>query len=191
MINKTLAILAGGKSSRMNYNNKALLTYKEKRFIEHIIEAGKDYKEVIIISNNLEEYKGFNLRIVEDIYKGNGPLSGIHSALINSTTDKVLCIACDMPLITKETLNIIGSYQEEYDVLVPKVSERLQPLCGVYSKNIISKIEEAIKENNNKLQLLIRTLNLKVIEGDINSKFIEQDFLNINTEKDYKELEEL
>ena len=147
MINKTLAILAGGKSSRMNYNNKALLTYKEKRFIEHIIEAGKDYKEVIIISNNLEEYKGFNLRIVEDIYKGNGPLSGIHSALINSTTDKVLCIACDMPLITKETLNIIGSYQEEYDVLVPKVSERLQPLCGVYSKNIISKIEEAIKEN--------------------------------------------
>ena len=191
MINKTLAILAGGKSSRMNYNNKALLTYKEKRFIEHIIEAGKDYKEVIIISNNLEEYKGFNLRIVEDIYKGNGPLSGIHSALINSTTDKVLCIACDMPLITKETLNIIGSYQEEYDVLVPKVSERLQPLCGVYPKNIISKIEEAIKENNNKLQLLIRTLNLKVIEGDINSKFIEQDFLNINTEKEYKELEEL
>ena len=191
MINKTLAILAGGKSSRMNYNNKALLTYKEKRFIEHIIEAGKDYKEVIIIWNNLEEYKGFNLRIVEDIYKGNGPLSGIHSALINSTTDKVLCIACDMPLITKETLNIIGSYQEEYDVLVPKVSERLQPLCGVYSKNIISKIEEAIKENNNKLQLLIRTLNLKVIEGDINSKFIEQDFLNINTEKEYKELEEL
>ena len=191
MINKTLAILAGGKSSRMNYNNKALLTYKEKRFIEHIIEAGKDYKEVIIISNNLEEYKGFNLRIVEDIYKGNGPLSGIHSALINSTTDKVLCIACDMPLITKEILNIIGSYQEEYDVLVPKVSERLQPLCGVYSKNIISKIEEEIKENNNKLQLLIRTLNLKVVEGDINSKFIEQDFLNINTEKEYKELKEL
>ena len=191
MINKTLAILAGGKSSRMNYNNKALLNYKEKRFIEHIIEAGKDYKEVIIISNNLEEYKGFNLRIVEDIYKGNGPLSGIHSALTNSTTDKVLCIACDMPLITKETLNIIGNYDEEYEVLVPKVGGRLQPLCGVYSKDIIPKLEEAIKQNNNKLQLLIKTLNLKVIEGDINSKFIEQDFFNINTEKEYRELEEL
>lgn len=191
MINKTLAILAGGKSSRMNYNNKALLSYKEKRFIEHIIEAGKEYKEVIIISNNLEEYKGFNLRIVEDIYKGNGPLSGIHSALTNSTTDKVLCIACDMPLITKETLNIIGNYDEEYEVLVPKVGGRLQPLCGVYSKDIIPKLEEAIKQNNNKLQLLIKTLNLKVIEGDINSKFIEQDFFNINTEKEYRELEEL
>ena len=155
MINKTLAILAGGKSSRMNYNNKALLRYKEKKFIEHIIEAGKDYKEIIIISNNKEEYKGFNLRVVEDIYKGNGPLSGIHSALINSTTDKVLCIACDMPLITKNSLNIIGNYNGEYDVLVPRVNDRLQPLCAIYSKKILPKIRRSNKKNNNKLQLLI------------------------------------
>lgn len=191
MINKTLAILAGGKSSRMNYNNKALLRYKEKKFIEHIIDAGKDYKEIIIISNNTEEYKGFNLRVVEDIYKGNGPLSGIHSALSNSNTDKILCIACDMPLITKEILNILGNYNEDYDVLVPKVGDRLQPLCAIYSKNILPNIEGAIIKNNNKLQLLIKSQNYKIIEGNEESKFIEKDFLNVNTEKDYSELEEL
>ena len=38
MINKTLAILAGGKSSRMNYNNKALLSYKEKKSINRVYE---------------------------------------------------------------------------------------------------------------------------------------------------------
>ena len=190
MINKTLAILAGGKSSRMNYNNKALLNYKEKKFIEHIIEAGKNYKEIIIMSNNKEEYKGFNLRVVEDIYKGNGPLSGIHSALVNSTTDEVLCIACDMPLITEKTLNILGDYSGDYEVLIPRVSERLQPLCSIYSKKIIRNLEEAIKENNNKLQLLIKSLNYKIIEGNEEAKFIEDDFLNINTEKEYSELEE-
>lgn len=191
MINKTLAILAGGKSSRMNYNNKALLNYKEKKFIEHIIAAGNDYKEIIIISNNDEEYKGFNLRVVEDIYKGNGPLSGIHSALSNSNTDKVLCIACDMPLITRETLNILGRYKEDYDVLVPQVGGRLQPLCAIYSKNILPSIEEAIVKNNNKLQLLIKSQNYKIIEGNEESKFIEKDFLNINTEREYNELEEI
>ena len=190
MINKTLAILAGGKSSRMNYNNKALLNYKEKKFIEHIIEAGKNYKEIIIISNNKEEYKGFNLRVVEDIYKGNVPLSGIHSALVNSTTDEVLCIACDMPLITEKTLNILGDYSGDYEVLIPRVSERLQPLCSIYSKKIIRNLEEAIKENNNKLQLLIKSLNYKIIEGNEEAKFIEDDFLNINTEKEYSELGE-
>ena len=96
-----------------------------------------------------------------------------------------------MPLITKDTLNIIGNYDREYDVLVPSVNERLQPLCGIYSKNIIPKLEEAIKENNNKLQLLIKSFDLKVIEGDDKSKFIERDFSNINTEKEYRELEEL
>ena len=96
-----------------------------------------------------------------------------------------------MPLITKDTLNIIGNYDREYDVLVPRVNERLQPLCGIYSKNIIPKLEEAIKENNNKLQLLIKSFDLKVIEGDDRSKFIEKDFSNINTEKEYRELEEL
>ena len=96
-----------------------------------------------------------------------------------------------MPLITKDILNIIGNYDREYEVLVPSVNERLQPLCGIYSKNIIPKLEEAIKENNNKLQLLIRSFDLKVIEGDNKSKFIERDFSNINTEKEYRELEEL
>ena len=67
MINKTLAILAGGKSSRMNYNNKALLNYKERKFIEHIIDAGKGYKEIIIIANKKEESEGVNLRVIEDI----------------------------------------------------------------------------------------------------------------------------
>ena len=191
MINKTLAILAGGKSSRMNYNNKALLKYKEKNFIEHIIDAGKDYKEIIIISNNKEEYKRFNLRVVEDIYKGNGPLSGIHSALMHSNTEKVLCIACHTPLITQKTLEILGNYNGDYDVLVPLVGDRLQPLCSIYSKKIAPKLKESIKENNNKLQLLIKSLNYKVIEGNENIKFIEQDFLNINTEKEYHELEEL
>ena len=75
--------------------------------------------------------------------------------------------------------------------MVPSVNERLQPLCGIYSKNIIPKLEEAIKENNNKLQLLIKSFDLKVIEGDDKSKFIERDFSNINTEKEYRELEEL
>ena len=96
-----------------------------------------------------------------------------------------------MPLITSKTLNTIGNYKEEYDVLVPKVNQRLQPLCGVYSKNIIPKLEDAIKENNNKLQLVIKSLNFKVIEGNNNNRFLEQDFLNINTETEYKELEEL
>ncbi|WP_042272838.1 molybdenum cofactor guanylyltransferase [[Clostridium] dakarense] len=186
MINKTLAILAGGKSSRMNYNNKAFLNYKDKTFIEHIISCGKGYKEVIIIANDEKLYERFNLRVFKDIYVGNGPLSGIHAALKNSSTDKVLCVACDMPLINEEILNILGNYKGGYDVLVPKVDNKLQPLCSIYSKNILEKIEHSLNKNENKIQNLIASLDYKIIEG-----FEVEKFSNINTPEEYKYLEEI
>ena len=189
MIDKTLAILAGGKSSRMNNNNKALLLYKERKFIEHIITAGKDYKEIIIVANDEKPYKDLNLKVVKDIYKGNGPLSGIHSALVNSQSEKVLCIACDMPFINEETLNILGKYNKDYEVLVPVVSERMQPLCAVYSKKITNKLEDELLKNNNKLQRVIKELKYKVITGSKKKVFSEESFKNINTVEEYKGLE--
>ncbi|MCR4943475.1 MAG: NTP transferase domain-containing protein, partial [Clostridium sp.] len=35
-------VLAGGKSSRMNGNNKAFLSYNNKSFLENIIDALED-----------------------------------------------------------------------------------------------------------------------------------------------------
>jgi len=185
MIKKTLAILAGGKSSRMNYNDKALLTYKEKNFIEHIINSGKDFGEIIVISNNKYLYNVLPVKVFNDIYLGKGPLSGIHSALKNAKYDKVLCIACDMPLITENTLNLIGSITEEYEVLVPKVKGKLQPLCSVYSKNLIPKVEKALINNQNKLQKFIMSTNYKVVEDKNHKELDEKYFLNINTTEEY------
>lgn len=185
MIKKTLAILAGGKSSRMNYNNKALLLYKEKTFIENIINAGKEFDEIIIIANKIEDYKNLNLEVYPDIYIGNGPLSGIHSALKNSKNHKVLCIACDMPLISKKTLDIIGEVDADYEVLVPSVDNRLQPMCAIYSKSLIPKIEKALLNGENKLQKFILSTKYKVLENNLRIK----DFSNINTEKEYELLE--
>ncbi|MGG7144617.1 molybdenum cofactor guanylyltransferase [Clostridium nigeriense] len=187
MIKKTLAILAGGKSSRMNYNNKALLCYKEKTFIENIINSGQEFDEIIIIANKIEEYKNLNLRVYHDIYIGNGPLSGIHSALKNSKNDKVLCIACDMPLISKKTLRIIGNTYGDYEVLIPRVNNRLQPMCAIYSKSLIPKIEKALFNGDNKIQKFILSTEYKVLKDNLCSK----DFLNINTEKEYELLEEI
>lgn len=190
MINKTVAILAGGKSSRMNYNNKALLSYKEITFIEHIIKAASNYKEVVIVANDKSPYERFGVRIVEDIFKGNGPLSGIHSALKNSTTNHVLCIACDMPLTSKSLLDYMGTVSESYEVLIPKYKDRLQPLCSIYTKSIIDNLENSINKNENKLQKLIFSLDYKVIDRLEDREFNKMDFFNVNTPSDFKVLED-
>ena len=191
MIDKTLAILAGGKSSRMNYNNKALLIYKEKTFIENIINAGGNFREKIIIANSNEGYKDLRLKIYSDIYLDKGPLGGIHSALKNSKYDKVLCIACDMPLISNDVLNIIGSFKEDYEVLIPKINGRLQPMCAIYSKCLIPKIEKALINEENKLQKFILSTNYNVIDNKAYEALREDKFSNINTRKEYDLLEEI
>ena len=191
MIDKTLAILAGGKSSRMNYNNKALLLYKEKTFIENIINAGNSFSEKIIIANNIDEYNKFNFKIYKDIYLDKGPLGGIHSAHKNAISDKVLCIACDMPLISSETLNVIGSIKDDYEVLIPRINGRLQPMCAIYSKSLIPKIEKALINGEYKLQKFILNTNYKIIDNNYYSNLKEDYFSNINTRKEYEMLEEI
>ncbi|MGL5150223.1 MAG: molybdenum cofactor guanylyltransferase [Clostridium sp.] len=190
MSNKTLAILAGGKSSRMNYNNKAFLNYKEKTFIENIMENGKEFKEIIIIANDKEPYERFGVKVFSDIHLGNGPISGIHSALLNCSNEKCLCIACDMPITSGKILNGLSKINEDYEILIPKLKDKLQPLCAIYSKSIASEIEENIRKGNNKLQRMIINFNYKVVQEVENKGFEDRDFFNINTPIELKELEE-
>lgn len=189
MIKKTLAILAGGKSSRMNYNNKAFLLYKDKTFIENIILAGEDYSEIIIIANDKELYKDLPFRVIEDEYKDNGPLGGIYVALKNAKYSYVLCIACDMPTISKEVLNYLGNLLEDYEILIPIVEGKLQPLCGIYKKELSDSIEKKLIEGERKLQIVIKDFKYKIVEENGKGKFLENDFLNINTKEELKGLE--
>lgn len=187
----TLAILAGGQSSRMNYRNKAFLSYREKTFVERLIEAGSDFEEVIIVANTKEAYENFNLQVVSDVYPGKGPLSGIHAALRVAKTSTVLCVACDMPLTSREVLNGLAQISGDYDVLVPEYEGRLQPLCAIYSKKIKNKVEEQLKKDDFKLQYFIRQLNYQVIREFPHRPFKSIDFLNVNTPTDLSELEEM
>lgn len=191
MLPVTLAILAGGQSSRMNYQNKAFLSYQEKSFIERLIEAGSDFEEVMIIANTKEAYEHFNLQVISDVYPGNGPLSGIHAALKVAKTSTVLCVACDMPLTSKEVLNGLAQASGDYDVCIPEYEGRLQPLCAIYSKRLVYRVEEQLKKGDFKLQYFIRQLNYQVIRELPNRGFKWTDFLNVNTPTDLSELEEI
>ena len=79
--NVTAVILAGGPSSRMK-SNKALLPYRGGRFIDAIYRLlSSIFSDVILVTNNPEQYEFLPCNKVPDIYKGMGVLAGIHSGL--------------------------------------------------------------------------------------------------------------
>lgn len=189
---KSAAILAGGKSSRMNYRNKAFLEYENNYFIERIIKALEDYEEIIIISNNPDDYKTLGLKVFKDIYPDQGPLSGIHSALNHIKNEYCLVVACDMPFINKNVVNYLGNIKEDYEILIPEVEERLQPLCAIYKKSCKELMEKELINKSNKLIKTCMKFNVKIIKEfpfieEIHKKEM-KNFYNINTVDEYKSL---
>ena len=183
-IKKTAVILAGGKSSRMNYKNKAFLNLNGETFIEKIIKELSSYEEIIIVSNNMDEYKHLGCRVVKDIIPGCGPLSGIHSGLTSASHEKVLFVACDMPFINNEFVDYLGNIKEKSEALIPVVKGKIQPLCGIYNKSIVELVEKELLNNKFKLIKFLDEIDAKFIMVDeiIDSY---ECFLNINTEEEY------
>lgn len=185
MIKKSAVILSGGKNTRMNYKTKAFLEFKGNTFIERTLDAISDYEEKIISCNDVEKYKDFKDRasIILDDFKEIGPIGGIYSSLKESKFPYSLVIASDMPFLNKSVLNYLGEYNFDNDALIPVVDGHIQPLCGIYKKDILSIIEKMISEKDYRIKNLLHVIDAKYI--NINEK---DNFLNINTVEEYEEL---
>ncbi len=142
----TAIILSGGKSLRMG-TNKSFLNIGDKTIIERMRDLLQSmFKEVVLITNEPEDYKFLGLPIYEDIFWYRGPLAGIHSGLKHSKTDINFIISCDLPLMTKEMIKYLIEYKTNKLITVAKADGFIQQLAGKYSKKCLSPSEKILKE---------------------------------------------
>jgi molybdenum cofactor guanylyltransferase len=183
-------ILSGGKSSRMG-TNKSLLKLGNETVIEIIHKVLSElFPRVIIITNDIITYEFINCEKFGDIKLGYGPLSGIHSGLINSKTDKNFIISCDVPLISKKIIEFIVDYPGDHDIVVPFADNHIQTLCGMYHKNILNEIESIFLSNSEikscKVKYLLDKTRSKIIEIEKElPDFDKNTFMNMNNMVQY------
>lgn len=138
-------ILAGGKSSRTGCN-KALLELDGVTFIERIADALLVvFSRVFISSDRGHEYEFLKLQTVEDVYKGAGPLAGIHSALLHAGTPKIFVVSCDLPLITPDLVRLVLKQGQATDATIVSIDGASQPLFGVYDISCLRMLEEHLR----------------------------------------------
>jgi len=187
----TLAILAGGKSSRLGGVSKALIEINGQPLIRCVYDslAGL-FSEVIVIYND-SLHLPVEAKVYSDIYKETGPLGGIHSALKHATFRDVFIVSVDMPFASMYIANQIvarRSKNPESDIVVPKVGKYAEPLFGIYSKNVISQVEDILNgEDKFSVNLLLEKCLTFFLELPLN-KEVEKAFFNINTYEDLKRL---
>ena len=194
----SLILLCGGRGTRLNAD-KAFLKFNDSTIIENVIEKLVDlFDEIILVANyNLEKYneiikkynnksKNKKIMIVEDLIKNKGPLGGIYTGLKTAKDENNLVLGCDMPFVNADLVKYMLRF-DNYDAVVSKHKDKIEPLYSVYNKNITQLIESQIKNNNLKIRDMIYSLKkVKYIEEKDIKRFDKnlQCFFNINNKYD-------
>ncbi|MCU0363910.1 MAG: molybdenum cofactor guanylyltransferase [Bacteroidales bacterium] len=184
----TAAVLAGGESRRFGGIAKPRIIIRGKMLIGRILEATAGiFSEIIIVTNSPEDYADIKgCRLVPDLISGAGPLGGIHSALVSSSARDVFVFAGDMPFIDREI--VLGQadlyFRSEYEVLIPRVGNNIEPLHAIYSKALAGPLEEYLSAKQRPaVRDFIRKCRTGYLELEDNEK-TRSAFTNINTPGD-------
>jgi molybdopterin-guanine dinucleotide biosynthesis protein A len=185
----TSIILAGGKSSRLG-RNKALQVIEGKSLIQWVVDHLAILTTEIIIATAHGEAipcsSAVRIKTVGDIYPGKGPLGGIHSGLIASSSSWAIVVGCDTPFLSIGLLEYMTQVLADSDVALPRIGEFVEPLCAVYSKNCVAPIQELLEQDERQIRKLFTMVKVRYIEEDKINRFDPEhlSFFNINSQDD-------
>ncbi len=181
-------ILAGGKSSRMGFN-KALLHFGGRPLISLLVDRIRPITNQILISSNDPTcYEFLNLPVIPDQYKGQGPLAGLHAAMLRTDCSLYIVLACDLPNLQAPLLRRLASFAEGYDVAIPRTQNGIaHPLCAVYRRTCLPAVENLLFRGDNKMIEILEESSLSIRwVGPEEGQFEDADLANINTPEDLK-----
>ena len=192
----TSIILAGGKSSRLG-QSKALQVIDGKSLIQWVVDRLAILSaEIIIVTAHGEAIpcsSAVRIKTVADIYPGKGPLGGIYSGLIASSSSRAIVVGCDTPFLSVGLLEYMAQLSSTLDVVVPRIKKKVEPLCAVYSKNCLAPIQELLERNELQISKLFSTVKVKYVEEDETNRFDPEhlSFFNINNQDDLERARKL
>jgi molybdopterin-guanine dinucleotide biosynthesis protein A len=185
----TAIILAGGKSLRLG-RSKLLETIEGKSLIQWVVDRLASLSTEIIIATAHGEAipcsSAVRIKTVADIYPGKGPLGGIHSGLIASSSSRAIVVGCDTPFLSVSLLEYMAQTLGDSDVALPRIGEIIEPLCAVYSKNCVAPIQELLERDERQIRRLFSMVKVRYVEEDEINRFDPEhlSFFNINSQAD-------
>lgn len=186
MKNVTAVILAGGQSKRMG-ENKALLNFQGKTFIQTLATKLEEVFPVLISCNQGEQYESYHYEKAIDLYEEVGPIGGIYSSLRASKTPYIWVVPCDTPFVTEKLGEFLCSYiSTEYEALIPVMRNgQIVPTVGIYHKTALPVLIEMIENNQYKLMDLLKKLRVRYVSMEYTA-FDDEMLENINHWEQYE-----
>jgi molybdopterin-guanine dinucleotide biosynthesis protein A len=148
----TGVIQAGGKSTRMGGEPKALLELGGRRIVERVLDVMRAVTErVLIVTNTPDLYAFLGVPMVPDVFPEGGSLGGIYSGLRAAPGEAAFTVACDMPFLSAEVARLVIGRAAEADVVAPRIGEQWETLHACYGKACLGPMERRLREDRLKI----------------------------------------
>jgi molybdopterin-guanine dinucleotide biosynthesis protein A len=157
------AVLVGGRSTRFG-SPKALVEVGGRSMLQRIVdEQRKVLSATALVGSANWNVGAWGLPVLSDILAANGPISGIHAALVWARTNGAAgaCVnACDAPFVEQALFECLIGSSATSDAVVPRTRnpDRAQPLFGWFSCRCIAAIEGAARDGDHALHRLLDRL---------------------------------
>ena len=158
------AVLIGGASRRMG-RDKALLPVEGQPLAERVARTlERVVSRVVLVGRDREDDRFPDRTILADRFPGQGPLAGLHAALLDAAGEPVFLAACDLPGLTPRLIRwVIGDGPVARDApqaRVPVAEGRLQPLCALYGPACLGPAEEALEAGRLSMHRFLEDLDV-------------------------------
>lgn len=158
-------VLAGGQSSRMG-TDKALLEIEGKCLLERVCEVGANLtSEVYVLAAWPDRYRSRlnkNCQFLIEYNPGSGPLRALSQGLSQITTEWILLLACDLPLLDAEIIQHwarqLTTVEPSTLAVLPYQNSRWEPLCGFYRQQSLSSLQSFIEKGGRSFQVWLKQI---------------------------------
>jgi molybdopterin-guanine dinucleotide biosynthesis protein A len=180
-------LLAGGESRRMG-RDKTQLPFEGRPLVVRMVERlTAVFPEVVVVVREPAGFPLAGVRLLTDRHPGRGPLEGLATGLSAIRSDRALVVACDMPLLDIPVLRLLAAEADDADVIVPVSDTGPEPLCAVYARRLLPRLDAALASGERRMKAWLATLDAREMPPDAFASVDPEGhaFLNLNRPEDY------
>ena len=189
----SIAILAGGKSSRMG-TDKALIRLDEKgpTLLELVLDRVRPLTDdLYVVATDRPDYARFGAPVRPDLYPDGAVLGGIASAIEHARHERSLVVSCDHPFLSVPLIAAMTTWPGGWDVLAPTTrgesrqgGEAIrQTLHAVYHKRCLGPIKRVLDQGQRQIVRFFPDVLVEEIDETILRQFDPtlRTFFSVNT----------
>ena len=188
-------VLAGGQSRRLGQDKSLLLVEGRPLLARTVDRLAALSDDLVVVTNALERYEDLALpaRLVPDEQPGLGALMGVYSGLKEVRHSHALAVACDMPFLNLPLLRYMASLAGEYDVVIPRLDDLLEPLHAIYGRSCLPAMEERLAQGRRRIVGFYGAVRVRYVDRPEIERFDPEhlSFLNVNTPDDWERVRAL